>query len=277
MNRSMAALLAMIAAGAALIYAVSAFWGPAAREETARQDIRQALFDELTTVTLKNCTLERYGSANDGGYLMCANLMDGAQAAYSYGIDKEDNWGCQVSKQLAVPVHQYDCFTPHRPTCEGGQFIFHDECVGARSEAVDGQPFDTITSQISRNGDAGKNLLLKIDVEGAEWDSLMATPDAVLDQIRQMPMEFHGVDQPKFVEVVRHLKRKFYLVNLHFNNFGCQSDVRPFPAFAFQVLWVNKRIGEIDEKAPSPAAMSPLNAPDQPGHPDCQLAPTGGR
>jgi hypothetical protein len=269
----MVALLAMIAAGAAIVYGVSAFWSPAARDRAARQQIRQALFDELQIVTLDNCTLKRYGSANDGGYLMCANLVDDVQAAYSYGIDKEDNWGCQVSRELGVPVHQYDCFTPHRPACDGGQVIFHDECVGATSATIDGQPFDTISSQISRNGDAGTDLLLKIDVEGAEWDALMATPDAVLDRIRQMPMEFHGVDERRFIEVVRRLKRTFYLVNLHFNNFGCQPDIAPFPAFAFQALWVNKRVARLDEDGASPAPLSPLNAPDQPGQPDCQVKP----
>ena len=118
-----------------------------------------------------------------------------------------------------------------------------------------------------------RNLLVKIDIEGAEWDSLMATPDAVLDRISQMPMELHGTDERKFLEVVRRLKRQFYLVNVHFNNFSCGPDAAPLPGSVFQVLWVNKRVGEIEPNGPSPAPMSPLNAPDGPNHPDCQLAP----
>ena len=233
--------------------------------------VRKALLDELRTVTLKNCTLRRYGGTDDGGYLMCANLSQGIESAYSYGISLEDNWGCDVSRELKVPIHQYDCFTEERPACEGGQFIFHDECVGPKNETVDGQPFDTIASQIDRNGDTGKRLLVKIDVEGAEWDSLMATPDAVLDRIAQMPMELHGTNDAKFVEVVRRLKQKFYLVNLHFNNFACDASSAPLPAFAFQVLWVNKDVGTIDLTGPSPAQMSPLNVPDNPNRRDCQL------
>lgn len=259
-----AVVLAVLMTGA---YAVGLFPTRAARERT----VREALLQELQTVTLKNCTLKRYGSANDGGYLMCENLIDGVQSAYSYGISTEDNWGCDVSRQFNVAVHQYDCFTPHRPACEGGRFIFHDECVGPRLETVDGQPFDSISSQIARNGDAGKSLLVKIDIEGAEWDSLMATPDEVLGRISQMPMELHGVDDRKFLEVVRRLKHHFYLVNLHFNNWSCTADSAPLPAPVFQVLWVNKRIGEIDPSGPSPAPMSPLNAPDGPKQPDCQL------
>jgi hypothetical protein len=34
---------------------------------------------------------------------------------------------------------------------------------------------------------------------------------------------------------------------------------------------VNKRIGVPDPAAPFPAPMSPLNAPDSPTWPDCQL------
>ena len=48
---------------------------------------REALLAELQPVALSNCDLKRYGSPNDGGYLACANLMSGAQSAYSYGIE----------------------------------------------------------------------------------------------------------------------------------------------------------------------------------------------
>lgn len=239
--------------------------------------VRTQLLEELRTVTLKNCTLKRYGGANDGGYLMCANLTSGVQSAYSYGIGAEDVWGCQVSRELGVPVHQYDCFTEHRPACHGGTFVFHDECVGPKAGTIDGQPFDTLASQIARNGDAGQQLLVKIDIEGAEWDSLMATPDHVLDTFVQLPMELHGTGETKFLELVRRLKRKFHLVNLHFNNWACDESNSPLPGAVFQVLWVNKHVGVLDPEGPSPAPVSPLNAPDAVSMPDCQLAPAAPR
>ena len=250
---------------------VAAGCGIRNRSDGSAREVRQALLKELQPVALTNCTLKRYGSPNDGGYLMCENLADGVQSAYSYGIATEDNWGCDVSRQFNVAVHQYDCFTPHRPVCDGGRFVFHDECVGTRAETVDGQPFDTLASHIARNGDGNKRLLVKIDIEGAEWDSLMATPDQVLDNIVQMPMELHGVDQRQFLEVVRRLKRHFYLANLHFNNWSCSAEAAPLPATVYQVLWVNKRIGKIDGNSPSEAPMRSLNAPDGPNVPDCQL------
>jgi hypothetical protein len=234
--------------------------------------VQKALLDELQTVSLKNCTLKRYGSPHDGGYLMCENLLKDVTAAYSYGIDREDNWGCDVSRELSIVVHQYDCFTNERPACGGGGFMFHDECVGPRKETLDGQPFDTLSAQIARNGDSGNPVLVKIDVEGAEWESLLATPDAVLDTLVQIPMELHlrGASESQYLALVKRLKDKFYLVNLHFNNYACTSENEPMPSRAFQALWVNKRLGIVDPDAPSPTPPSPLNAADEPNTPDCQ-------
>jgi hypothetical protein len=81
------------------------------------------------------------------------------------------------------------------------------------------------------------------------------------------------VDERRFLDVVRRLKTRFHLVNLHFNNHSCAADVAPMPGRAYQVLWVHKRVGVLDPDAPVPAPPSPLNAPDHAGLPDCQVAP----
>ena len=99
----------------------------------AGRELREAILAELQPVALKNCALKRFGSANDGGYLMCESLIEPLDAAYSYGVGRNDDWGCEVSRRYHVPVHQYDCFDPARPTCNGGTFVFHDECVGDRT------------------------------------------------------------------------------------------------------------------------------------------------
>jgi hypothetical protein len=256
--------------GVVLIAAVA--WSSPGWKAARARAVRIALFEELKPVTLENCTLKRYGGAHDGGYLMCENLIQGIQRLYSYGIDTEDNWGCELSRQLNVPVHQYDCFTEHRPMCPRGLFVFHDECVGDRTETVDGHQFDTLPNQIARNRDTASRLIVKIDIEGAEWDSLRVTPDRVLDAIEQLPMELHGVDERRFLVMVRRLKTRFHLVNVHFNNYSCHGEFAPMPSRAYQVLWVNKRLGVIDPDAPFPAPPSPLNAPDNPSQPDCQRA-----
>jgi hypothetical protein len=254
----------------ALAGAVAITVGDLVHRTEARR-LREAILTELQPVALKNCTLQRFGSANDGGYLMCENLIEPLDAAYSYGVGPNDDWGCDVSRRYHVPVHQYDCFDPARPTCASGTFDFHNECVGDRTGYNDSRFFDTLENQIRKNGDIGRRLIVKMDIEAAEWSSLLAAPDELLATIPQITMEMHGFKDPKMLEVLRKLKRNFYVVNLHFNNWSCTSKAAPLPAWAYQVHWVNKRIGVLDPAAPIPAPMSPLNAPDSPTWPDCQL------
>ena len=138
---------------------------------------------------------------------------------------------------------------------------------GSFMESVQAIPFADIISE----HEIDRIDFLKMDVEGAEWESLMATPDTVLNRIEQLPMELHGTDQ-RYLDLVQKLKRTFYLVHLHFNNMACAPAEEPLPAFAYQVLWVNRRIGVEDTSAPSPVLPNAADAPDNPAAPDCQLS-----
>src|SRR5256886_6106408 len=182
--------LVIIAFAAAAAIAI----GDVARRAAARR-LREAILAELQPVVLKNCTLKRFGSANDGGYLMCENLIEPLDAAYSYGVGSNDDWGCELSRRYHVPVHQYDCFDPARPICNGGTFVFHNECVGDHAGNRGPHFFDTLENQIRKNGDIGRHLIVKMDIEGGEWDPLLAAPDELLAAIPQMAMEKHGYDE----------------------------------------------------------------------------------
>ena len=259
-------VILIFAAGAALLVV-------SVQRRAAGQHLREAILSELQPVVLKNCTFRRFGSANDGGYVMCENLIEPIDVAYSYGVGPNADWDCDLSRRYHIAIHQYDCFDPARPTCEGGTFDFHNECVGPRPGTKDGRVFDTLENQIKKNGDAGRRLIIKMDIEGAEWDALRETSDELLASIPQITMEMHGSDDPKILEAIRKLKRNFYLVNLHFNNWSCTPKTAPLPAWAYQTHWVNKHIAIVDSAASIPAPMSPANAPDAPSRPDCQLPP----
>lgn len=243
---------------------------PQGMDARSQRAIRDALLASLAPVTLSNCTFTRVGSRNDGGYVMCGNLMAKATAGYSYGIGGNDDWGCSISKTLKSPVHQYDCFQPPTMGCAGGQFVPHNECVGTKAETVDGRLFDSIPSQITRNGDAAKNLIVKIDVEGAEWRALLETPDAVLDKFDQLAMELHGTSEAHYIDVVQKLKRTFHLVHVHYNNWACTPTLPPFAAAAYQVLFVNKRLGIVGPQPAGQPTARDFDAPDNPAGPECQ-------
>jgi hypothetical protein len=167
-------------------------------------------------------------------------------------------------------MHQYDCFNTKRPLCDGGQFIFHEECVGPTAARIDNRAFDSVTNQVAKNGDTGKRLLVKMDVENAEWDSLAATDDSVLDHIDQLAIELHGLDDDKYLGVVEKLKKTFHIANVHFNNYACMWWTPPFPALAFEILFVNKRLGIVDTANPWAVHPHPLDAVNNPKKRDCQ-------
>jgi hypothetical protein len=240
---------------------------------------RQALFEMLQPIALANCELERFGERHDGGYLMCGNLLSAVQSAYSYGINGYDKWGCDISSKFDVTAHQYDCFNTTRPACPSGSTVFHAECVSDTTQTLDGRIFDTISNQLAKNGDRSKRIVLKIDVEGAEWDSLFSVSDRILEQIDQIAVEFHWVEDEgfhwvppdKYLRVVRRLKQFFEVAHIHFNNASCIGDLQPFPAWAFEVLFVSKRLAVVD-RSRTAGGLHPLDAPNNPSLADCQPA-----
>lgn len=243
---------------------------PRAREQQARD----ALFAELQPVKLTNCELARFGEKHDGGYMTCGNLLAGVKSAYSYGISGYDGWGCQISTDLKVPIHQYDCFNTTHPLCPTGKPVFHPECIaGTRTTDPEGRLFDSMESQFVKNGDAGKHVIVKMDVEGAEWDSMLKTPDAVFEKIDQMIFEFHGVETANLArafEVVLKLKKHFHIAHLHINNFSCTSEFPPFPGWAYEVTFVSKRLAKADPGG-TVTLPHPLDTPNDPAAPDCPV------
>jgi hypothetical protein len=236
-----------------------------------RAAARRALFEVLQPVTLSNCEFERVGDPHDGGYLLCGNLVARSEVVYSYGISGSDNLGCALSARLGRPVHQYDCFNTDRPPCPGAAPVFHEECVGPTRETIEGRLFDTVGAQLARNGDAGKRLLVKMDVEGSEWGSFLTLPESVMRQIDQLVVEFHGVEEPDYAPAIARLREVFHVVNVHYNNWSCSPDVPPLPATVFEVLFVNKDLGVVAEGA-RPDVPNPLDAPNNWMRPDCQGA-----
>jgi hypothetical protein len=260
----------LVAVVAVLGVAVAATVTQVRKDSREKAQVRADLFAAITPVTVTNCEVTRIGTPHDGGYLACGNLLGKVQAGYSYGIAGTDTWGCQISQQLHIPMHEYDCFDLELPPpCGGGQTVFHPECIGPQRTTIDGRPYDTFLGHFTRNGDLGKRLVVKSDVEGAEWDSFLASPDEVFANIDQLTVEFHQVSDARYVRAIERLKQFFVIAHVHFNNYSCEAGIEPFPAWAFEALLVSKRLAHTDGTPAAPAPW-PLDAPNSAERPDCQ-------
>lgn len=256
------------------LLALGSFVYPALENAYAKHQ-RSLFLEELRPVSLRNCRFARFGGDFDGGYLLCDNLISNVQAVYSYGINGADEWGCDVHNKLGLVVHQYDCFNLTRPECPNarGWSDFHEECIGPKFEQIEKRPYDSLFNQVSRNKDSGKRILMKMDVEESEWESLEATPDELLGQIDQLSIEFHQVSNLSAkLALIRRLKKHFYIANIHFNNYTCDEKLQPLPAAVFQALFVNKRIAELDPQTKPDAYRNPLDRPDGARLSECQAS-----
>jgi hypothetical protein len=164
----------------------------------------------------------RIGRPYDGGYVML-DRFDGIEAAYSFGIADDVSWDLEVARR-GIPVHQYDHSIPHLPE-ENPLFRWQP----TRLTAVVDDPWSaTLEGLVQANGHAGsRNLLLKCDVEGAEWAVLIETPNAILAQFRQIVIELHDLGRladPEAAGVIHralaNLTAAHHVVHVHANNYA---------------------------------------------------------
>ena len=244
-------------------------------QKNFNKSMRKTILEEFRPVSLKNCEFKRYGGRTNG-YNTCSNLLGEVESSYSYGIAGTDDWACDVTNQIPVPVHQYDCFDLTPALCKSKEnqlFHFYPECLGGSNEIIDKRVYKTLEKHVSLNQDSQKKLLVKMDIEGSEWESLQAASDDLLQSIDQLSVEFHHPDKDLISKyfLLRRLKKHFYITNVHFNNYACDQDVKPFPAWAFQVHFVSKRLAVLDNETRPEAYNNPLDTPDHLILPDCQL------
>lgn len=172
-------------------------------------------------------TLVRKGCPNDGGYIMLDSGLRSA-VAYSLGIAGDVSWDLDMAA-LGCQIYQYDHTIDALPVSHPA---FHWFRIGiAAQDSPDGL-MCSLDTLIQRNGHVGRNdLILKMDIEGAEWDLFETMPESTLRQFSQIVMEMHhfagAAGHPsgplfyqKFENILRKLDATHQCVHVHANNNG---------------------------------------------------------
>ncbi len=134
--------------------------------------------------------LIRIGPNKDGGYLLPDDL-EGITACFSPGVDIESRFELDLAER-GMEIYMAD-FSIEKPRIDHPKFHFTKKFLGAD----DLGSFMTLDTWSRRElpGDESADLLLQMDIEGFEYDVLLALSRLLLDRYRIIVIEFHQLDR----------------------------------------------------------------------------------
>ncbi|SEH25224.1 Methyltransferase FkbM domain-containing protein [Selenomonas sp. KH1T6] len=197
----------------------------------------------------KSGRLIRTGNANDGGYVMLDN-MDGSKVAYSIGICDDVTWDSFMAER-GFDVYMYDHTIEGLPE-ENPRF--HWQKIGLGGIYDEQHPeLRTLPMLLEDNGHLGqKHMILKMDIEGAEWSCFSNLEEAYLEQFDQILLELHDMNDlsrhDEMLEVLAKLNKTHQLVHIHGNNCDVYTMVKGMvmPNF-IEVTYLKRDLYDFEE------------------------------
>lgn len=180
-----------------------------------------AVFEALSLFTPydMNIPKKRMGPARDGGYTMAD--LGGTDDIFSFGISND----VRFEKYMANMGHR--CFM-YDHTIDGlpdNDPLFNYRKIGICGLNERDPDLKTLQEHIQNERGLTERLILKIDVEGAEWDALSTIDPETLNRFDQITGEFHWLHQlgeenfrNKVVSAMKNVNRDFTLHHIHANN-----------------------------------------------------------
>jgi hypothetical protein len=162
--------------------------------------------------------LIRIGGEGDGGYLVPDDLV-GISALFSPGVAETADFEAEFARRN-VPCFLAD-YSVEGPPVSSQFFYFEKKYLGTQTKGIT----MTLDDWVTRLAPAGDDLMLQMDIEGAEYGVLLSADQATLRRFRIIVLELHGLQQlwqPKGLELVSLMFTKlltyFDVVHAHPNN-----------------------------------------------------------
>ena len=176
----------------------------------------------------KDVSWKRFGSVGDGGYLLSDDISE-SDICISLGIGDNYSFDLELAKYCKRVLMFDHTITP--PALLSPNMVF--EKVGIST--VESEDFTTIEKIVS-NLPTENDLILKIDVEGAEWEVLESLTLETLGRFRQIAAEFHNLHAigntkhfERMVASLSKLSQTHFLGNFHINNWASYQLVAGVP------------------------------------------------
>ena len=171
---------------------------------------------------------QRFGSDSDGGYILDYRISP-ETVCLSLGISNEVSFDLEVSKYVSK-LEMYDYSMSALPL-EVPRSTFHR--IGISADPRDG--FISLEDAIEEIDDHSP-IILKMDIEGDEWDSLVSCKKTSLDRCIQIVVEFHNLQRlplrSDFEFLVDQMSTQlagFAVVNVHGNNWDSFHIINGVP------------------------------------------------
>lgn len=227
-------------------------------------------FVEFFKNAIVSVDLVRIGGKGDGGYLIPDDL-DGVKYCFSPGVDVTANFENELSNKFGIKCFLADASVA-APPIHNELFEFDPKFLGAKNTE------NTITLgawiKDKLPNDDGE-MLLQMDIEGAEFDVLIESSIEDLRRFRIIIIEFHEMQKifnrttlPLLRAIFQKVFQGFSIAHVHRNN---ASDAVHFDGISvpptFEVSFIrNDRIEKISrpQKFSLPHHLDSPNAEDRP-------------
>lgn len=224
-----------------------------------------------------DCGIEliRVGGDNDGGYLL-PNDMAGIDYCFSAGVGGIASFELDCLGR-GIPSFLAD-YSVNGPPIELEGCEFTKKFIGA----VNNDQFMTLDQWVARcpRGERDSELILQMDIEGAEYESLLATTNETLTKFRIMVVEFHHLESLRdqgfcrvVLSILEKIRGNFEVVHIHPNNSRrtrCISGMNIPEVFEATFL----RRDRVRSLKPVTHLPHPLDQPNQPQKADVTLPST---
>ena len=232
---------------------------------------RAALREVFTLLTPwdSGIPLVRVGSEGDGGYLLPDDLSDIA-SAFSPGVSRKWDFERHVAAEYGITSYMIDG-SVDAPVDLTSMQHFQRLWLGPRSRGNVISLDDWVTAE---RPDSDSDLLLQMDIEGAEYQVLAKTPLDTLRRFRIAVVEFHSLDwitispvlKYRILPALRKMAVDFEVVHVHPNNCCEVTMVHGIPVpKVLEVTYLRRdRIRQINVRSQLPNEMDRDCVPTMP-------------
>lgn len=182
----------------------------------------KTIIDLLKPMEVENASYTRVGRDNDGGYVML-NKFENLQAAYSFGIADDVSWDEYFANQNII-VYMYDHTIDKLPR-KNKYFNFFRTGITGNITLDNTKTLEKLI--IENNHQNYNNIIMKMDVEGCEWDILSQVSTQTLEKFSQIVIEFHDIfpdsSEHRYNEIINSLNkinRTHQVIHVHANTAG---------------------------------------------------------